>query len=392
MDAATNEATAARAKAAPAARQRCPTTRMIPMNASGRSTKTWTRSETDQRCWTGDGSMRTLAKPSPPKANRQLSTWAAAATTSPRNPGPAPTRSATCSATTAASTNASSGNRRRARRSQNRPTDTRPSCDHSARSRVVTRKPESVKKLEMPRKPPLTRSYPWWKARIASSANARSPSKPATCGSRGPRSTVPGAGRSRRRGVARRGRLSWPSPSGARRGAGSVGAVRSPRPSSAQSSTRPAGGSSPMEGAVGEATVWSPAGACGARSCVASSQPSGGRAIAGSAHSTGCRGSPGVGSLQSWGMGRGSSHERRGAGAAGFAARPEAPRCAGTVPPRGSALPFGGRPLPAMPAARSASRCRRTGGAGPERRGWRPQPPRPPPKVEGRCRRRDGRL
>jgi hypothetical protein len=94
--------------------------------------------------------------------------------------------------------------------------------------------------------------------------------------------------------------------------------VRSPRPSSAQSSTRPAGGSSHMEGAVGEAAVRSPAGACGARSCVASPQSSGGRTIAGSAHSTGCRGSSGVGSLQSCGMGRGSSHERRGAGAAGL--------------------------------------------------------------------------
>jgi hypothetical protein len=180
MDAATNEATAARAKTAPAARQRVPITRMIPMNASGRITKTWTSSDTDHRCWTGDGSVSTLANPSPPNANRQLSTWAAAATTSPLNPGPAPTRSATCSTTTAASTSASRGNTRRARRSQNRPSDTRPSCDHSASSSVVTRKPDRVKKLEMPRKPPLTRSYPWWKARIASSATARSPSKPPT--------------------------------------------------------------------------------------------------------------------------------------------------------------------------------------------------------------------
>jgi hypothetical protein len=69
---------------------------------------------------------------------------------------------------------------------------------------------------------------------------------------------------------------------------------------------------------VGEATVGSPAGACGARSRVASPQPSRGPGIAGSVHSTGCRASPGVGSPQSWGMGRGSSHERRGAGAAGL--------------------------------------------------------------------------
>ena len=95
---------------------------------------------------------------------------------------------------------------RRARRSQNRPAPAcRSATTRPARS-VVTRKPESVKKLEMPRKPPLAISYPWWKARIASSATARSPSNPATWGrsGRGPRlgggSRPTGAGRGRRSG------------------------------------------------------------------------------------------------------------------------------------------------------------------------------------------------
>ena len=169
----------------------------------------------------------------------------------------------------------------------------------------------------MPRNPPLTRSYPWWKARIASSATARSPSKPGTCGSRGPRSTVPGAGRSLRRGAARRGRLPPPpSPSGARRGGDSTGAVRSPTPSSAQSSARATGGSSQMDGAVGDASGWSPPRASEVRNRVSSSQSSDGRATPGSPHSAGWRGSLGAGWLQSWGMGRGSSHDRRGAAGA----------------------------------------------------------------------------
>jgi hypothetical protein len=102
---------------------------------------------------------------------------------------------------------------------------------------------------------------------------------------------------------------------------------------------------------VGEVTVGSPAGAWGARSCVASPQPSCGRAIAGSAHSTGCVVSPGGVSLQSGGMGRGSSHERRGAGAAGLR------RAAG-----GAVLRRDGAASRARPAVRRATSSRQARG------------------------------
>ena len=226
-------AAASRAKPPPAARQRARVSFMSPMKINGRTTVSCTSIDRVHKCWTGEGSVSTRAKPAPSSTYRQLRTCPSAARTSPRYPGPAPTRRVTCSATTAATVRKSGGRMRRARCSQNRPSERRPFCAHSARQMVATRKPDRVKKLDRPRKPPRARSNPWWNASTASSATARRPSNAATCGSsgRGPGSPrAPGVERS----AVVAGRFCGPvvlDPSG-----GSSGRRRRPSPEAATAS------------------------------------------------------------------------------------------------------------------------------------------------------------
>ena len=51
-------------------------------------------------------------------------------------------------------------------------------CRDRRTSRPVTRKPDSVKNVETPRKPPTMRPRPAWKATTATTANPRRPSRP----------------------------------------------------------------------------------------------------------------------------------------------------------------------------------------------------------------------
>jgi hypothetical protein len=52
----------------------------------------------------------------------------------------------------------------------------RRSLPHSRRSRLVIRKPDRVKKIDTPRKPPLAHENPPWKHSTATTASPRSPS------------------------------------------------------------------------------------------------------------------------------------------------------------------------------------------------------------------------
>ncbi len=186
---------------------------------------------------------------------------------------------------------------RRARFSHSRPTARRPSWAHSASARVARRKPESVKKLEMPRKPPRATSKPWWKARTASRATARSPSKPPTYGSWG---RGPGSVRA----------------AGPRRGPGSPSGSASGSPRSG------GGGGSSYQRRSSTCVSWPPPSSARRRPLAGGTRPEGGPA----GRPAGAGGTPGSG-----------AGPRRAEGPGGAVGAGAYPRAAGPVGPGGGA-------------------------------------------------------
>ena len=72
------------------------------------------------------------------------------------------------------------GSSRRARADQKRRSEIRPFWWFSTRSSEVMRKPDSVKNVETPRKPPFAQPNPPWYSRTAISETARRPSSAPT--------------------------------------------------------------------------------------------------------------------------------------------------------------------------------------------------------------------
>jgi hypothetical protein len=83
------------------------------------------------------------------------------------------------------------GRRRRARRIQNAFRSIRPRSRISASRRAVIRYPLTTKKTSTPRKPPGIQASPAWYSSTATTANARSPSRPGMYGRRIPPAALP---------------------------------------------------------------------------------------------------------------------------------------------------------------------------------------------------------